>query len=38
MAETFHKSPELRKHWGRFDQLTEDIDPHLYEIVDTHEP
>ena len=28
-----HKSPEFRKEWARFDQLTDEIDPHLYEVV-----
>ena len=28
-----HKSPEFRKEWGHFDQLTDEIDPHLYEIT-----
>ena len=28
-----HKSPEFRKEWAHFDQLTEDIDRHLYEVV-----
>jgi heme-degrading monooxygenase HmoA len=28
-----HKSPEFRKEWARFDRVTEDIDPHLYEVV-----
>ena len=28
-----HKSPEFRKEWGHFDQVTEEIDPHLYEVV-----
>jgi heme-degrading monooxygenase HmoA len=28
-----HKSPEFRKEWRRFDEVTEDIDPHLYEVV-----
>ena len=28
-----HKSPDFRKEWGRFDQLTGDVDPHLYEVV-----
>jgi quinol monooxygenase YgiN len=27
-----HQSPEFRKEWGHFDQLTETIDPHLYEV------
>lgn len=29
-----HKSPEFRKEWRHFDDLTEDIDPHLYEVVE----
>ena len=28
-----HKSPEFRKEWGHFDQVTDAIDPHLYEVV-----
>src|SRR3954447_10302357 len=28
-----HQSPEFRKEWGHFDQLTDEIDPHLYEVV-----
>jgi heme-degrading monooxygenase HmoA len=28
-----HKSPNFRKEWGRFDKLTDGIDPHLYEVV-----
>jgi heme-degrading monooxygenase HmoA len=28
-----HKSPEFRKEWGRFDQLTDEIDPNLYEVA-----
>ena len=28
-----HKSPDFRKEWARFDRLTDDIDPHLYEVV-----
>jgi heme-degrading monooxygenase HmoA len=28
-----HESPEFRKQWGHFDQLTDEIDPHLYEVV-----
>jgi quinol monooxygenase YgiN len=27
-----HQSPGFRRHWGRFDELTEEIDPHLYEV------
>src|SRR5687768_14243786 len=28
-----HKSPEFRKEWTHFDKVTDDIDPHLYEVV-----
>jgi heme-degrading monooxygenase HmoA len=28
-----HKSPDFRKEWGHFDRLTDEIDPHLYEVV-----
>jgi heme-degrading monooxygenase HmoA len=28
-----HKSSEFRKEWSRFDQVTDAIDPHLYEVV-----
>jgi heme-degrading monooxygenase HmoA len=28
-----HKSPEFRKEWQHFDEVTEDIDPHLYELA-----
>lgn len=28
-----HQSPEFRKEWSRFDRLTGDIDPHLYEVA-----
>jgi heme-degrading monooxygenase HmoA len=33
LLEAAHKSPEFRKEWSRFDKLTDDIDPHLYEVV-----
>jgi heme-degrading monooxygenase HmoA len=33
LLQAAHKSPEFRKEWGHFDQLTGDIDPHLYEVV-----
>jgi heme-degrading monooxygenase HmoA len=29
-----HQSPEFRRQWGAFDTLTDDIDPHLYEVVE----
>jgi heme-degrading monooxygenase HmoA len=28
-----HQSPEFRKECGHFDQLTDEIDPHLYEVA-----
>jgi quinol monooxygenase YgiN len=28
-----HQAPEFRKEWNRFDQLTDGIDPHLYEVA-----
>src|SRR3977135_2696032 len=28
-----HRSPEFRKEWRHFDHLTEEIDPHLYEVA-----
>ena len=27
-----HRSPEFRKQWGHFDEITSEIDPHLYEV------
>jgi heme-degrading monooxygenase HmoA len=33
LLQAAHKSPEFRKEWGHFDQLTGGIDPHLYEVV-----
>jgi heme-degrading monooxygenase HmoA len=32
-----HKSPDFRKEWSRFDQLTDEIDPHLYEVAEVLE-
>jgi heme-degrading monooxygenase HmoA len=28
-----HESPEFRKEWNRFDELTDSIDPHLYDLA-----
>lgn len=28
-----HKSPEFRKEWNAFDRMTEQIEPHLYEVA-----
>jgi 4a-hydroxytetrahydrobiopterin dehydratase len=33
LLQSAHKSPEFRKEWGQFDQLTDEIDPHLYEVA-----
>jgi heme-degrading monooxygenase HmoA len=33
LLQSAHQSPEFRKEWGHFDQLTDDIDPHLYEVA-----
>ena len=29
-----HKSPDFRKAWRKFDELTDQIDPHLYEVAE----
>jgi heme-degrading monooxygenase HmoA len=29
-----HQSPEFRKAWSQFGSLTDDIDPHLYEVAE----
>jgi heme-degrading monooxygenase HmoA len=29
-----HQAPEFRKEWRHFDDVTEDIDPHLYEVAE----
>ena len=28
-----HELPEFRKEWRRFNQVTEEIDPNLYEVA-----
>src|ERR1043165_2450013 len=28
-----HQSPEFRREWTHLDDLTEEIDPHLYEVA-----
>jgi heme-degrading monooxygenase HmoA len=38
LLQSAHKSPQFRKEWGRFDKLTEEIDPHLYEVAEVIEP
>ncbi len=34
LLQAAHKSPEFRKAWGQFGKLTDDIDPHLYEVAE----
>ena len=29
-----HQAPEFRKEWGALDRLSDDIDPHLYEVAE----
>jgi len=33
LLESAHKSPEFRKEWSHFGQVTDDIDLHLYEVA-----
>lgn len=33
LLEAAHRSPEFRAAWSRFDDLTADIDPHLFEVA-----
>ena len=33
LLQSAHQSPDFRKAWGKFDDLTDQIDPHLYEVV-----
>ncbi|MDQ8727962.1 antibiotic biosynthesis monooxygenase family protein [Bradyrhizobium sp. LHD-71] len=35
MLHTAHQSPQFRAIWRQFDDLTDQIDPHLYEVVET---
>jgi len=34
LLQAAHKSPDFRKAWGQFDELTDQIDPHLYEVAE----
>ena len=34
LLESAHKSREFRKEWERFNRVTADIDPHLYEVAE----
>jgi heme-degrading monooxygenase HmoA len=33
LLQSAHRSPEFRKEWRHFDQVTDEIDPHLYEVT-----
>lgn len=33
LLQSAHRSPEFRKEWDRFDRMTDEIDPHLYEVA-----
>jgi heme-degrading monooxygenase HmoA len=34
LLQSAHRSPEFRQEWSRFDHMTGEIDPQLYEPVD----
>ncbi|TMK49162.1 MAG: antibiotic biosynthesis monooxygenase [Alphaproteobacteria bacterium] len=34
LLQSAHKSPDFRKAWRKFDELTDQIDPHLYEVAE----
>ena len=34
LLQSAHQSPDFRKAWGKFDDLTDQIDPHLYEVAE----
>ena len=33
LLQAAHKSTEFRKEWAHFGQVTDEIDPHLYEVA-----
>ena len=33
LLQAAHKSPEFRKEWRHFDDVTQEIDPHLYQVA-----
>ena len=37
LLQAAHKSPEFRKAWRKFDDLTDQIDPHLYQVTEVIE-
>lgn len=34
LLQSAHKSPQFRKEWGHFGEVTDEIDPHLYEVAE----
>jgi heme-degrading monooxygenase HmoA len=34
LLQAAHRSQEFRKAWSQFEGLTDDIDPHLYEVAE----
>jgi len=34
LLQSAHQSPEFRMRWGHFDEITSEIDPHLYEVTE----
>jgi heme-degrading monooxygenase HmoA len=34
LLQSAHQSPDFRKAWRKFDELTNQIDPHLYEVAE----
>jgi heme-degrading monooxygenase HmoA len=37
LLQAAHKSPDFRKAWRKFDDLTDQIDPHLYDVIEVIE-
>ena len=33
LLQSAHRSPEFRREWREFEDLAEEIDPHLYEVA-----
>src|SRR3954451_23624730 len=34
LLQSAHQSPDFRKAWRKFDEMTNQIDPHLYEVAE----
>src|SRR3982750_834248 len=34
LLQSAHNAPDFRKAWHKFDDLTDQIDPHLYEVAE----